>query len=467
MKVKLTYLILFFCLGMVHGQNIIYVYPGIDQISNAVKFEAFPGDIIELTEGDYEESQTLSIPINLTIRGSENTTVKWFVPVAAQTGIEVKANIRLENIILETDSAQCAVRNNYGNIVDGQENSVRGNNIFIRHCQFINFYESILIPDARESGIAHPVDTLSVIECLFYGNYIHQPYPRGIQVWHRQARMIRIQHCTFWHYPVGSEAMHIDGFGYAYDDSRQLTDPCGIPEYMKLIVDHCTFVDVEMVGIFVEYANEADSIKNNVFEHIADFAIKGQWCSTFNSYIDYNMAHPDIGWGCTVCQPWHYNLTNIGPHCQIIDPQFMDRENGDFRYQPGSPAIGAAKNGSDLGNKIQVWNPGTWIHEPSLVSEKLPPLTETFKLEQNYPNPFNPNTNIEYYVARSGIVKLLIYDNAGRKVRCLVNQFNSAGHHLVSWDGFDDQLRPVPSGIYFYRLQNNGQVETKKLLLVR
>ena len=107
--------------------------------------------------------------------------------------------------------------------------------------------------------------------------------------------------------------------------------------------------------------------------------------------------------------------------------------------------------------------------EPGLldVHSEAPNVPTFFALEQNYPNPFNPDTRIDYSIPVSGKVKLTIYDLLGREVATLVNSKQDAGWHHIQWKGRNGAGEQVGSGVYFYRLENAGKTETKKLVLVR
>ncbi len=85
-----------------------------------------------------------------------------------------------------------------------------------------------------------------------------------------------------------------------------------------------------------------------------------------------------------------------------------------------------------------------------------------FALLQNYPNPFNPSTRIPFSISRSGVVSLKVYDILGRELQTLVNEQLNPGSYEATFDG-----ARLASGVYYYRLEANGFVQTKKLVLLR
>ncbi|NUM68048.1 T9SS type A sorting domain-containing protein [candidate division KSB1 bacterium] len=97
------------------------------------------------------------------------------------------------------------------------------------------------------------------------------------------------------------------------------------------------------------------------------------------------------------------------------------------------------------------------------VSQKHPRTVATgFVLEQNYPNPFNPSTSIAFALAKTGEVRLEIYNALGQRLATLVNGKLPAGQHQVVWDA-----QNVPSGIYFYKLEAGAYQQTRKMILMK
>jgi len=88
----------------------------------------------------------------------------------------------------------------------------------------------------------------------------------------------------------------------------------------------------------------------------------------------------------------------------------------------------------------------------------------TFELEQNYPNPFNPSTVISYSLAKSGNVKLTVYDLAGKEIQTLVEEYQNAGRYNVRFSIKDSD---ISSGVYYYTLLSDGQTLTRKLMLLK
>lgn len=89
-------------------------------------------------------------------------------------------------------------------------------------------------------------------------------------------------------------------------------------------------------------------------------------------------------------------------------------------------------------------------------------LPSEYSLSQNYPNPFNPFTKIKYELPKSSIVKLVVYDNLGRKIKVLVNKFQNAGFYELDVNAMD-----FPSGVYYYRIQADEFSATKKFILLK
>ncbi|GEM_PF-5376413 len=89
-------------------------------------------------------------------------------------------------------------------------------------------------------------------------------------------------------------------------------------------------------------------------------------------------------------------------------------------------------------------------------------VVKEFILHTNYPNPFNPVTTIRYTLPQPGLVTLKIFNVAGQELATLVNQRQAVGEHTLQW-----HAENFPSGVYMYRLQAMGRIETKKMILTR
>jgi hypothetical protein len=94
--------------------------------------------------------------------------------------------------------------------------------------------------------------------------------------------------------------------------------------------------------------------------------------------------------------------------------------------------------------------------------------TAIYRLHPASPNPFNPTTTIAFDLPQQMTVSLRIFDVAGRQVNVLLeNESASQGRHEFVWRGRDMAGRAVSAGVYFYSLETGGQVQTKRMTLLK
>lgn len=132
----------------------------------------------------------------------------------------------------------------------------------------------------------------------------------------------------------------------------------------------------------------------------------------------------------------------------------------DFKYANTFQSYTASTAGAQLGSL-------TWFGILVGVPNEFEEIPETYNLSQNYPNPFNPETQIQYIIPKENHVRLTIYNSVGQEIRTLVNDFQAAGSHKITWNGVNNFGQKVTSGIYFYRLVAGEFVNIKKMILLK
>ncbi len=121
---------------------------------------------------------------------------------------------------------------------------------------------------------------------------------------------------------------------------------------------------------------------------------------------------------------------------------------------------------------------------PTAVRESDSQIPRRFDLRQNFPNPFNPSTTITYVLPKTSYVSLTVYDMLGREVSVLVNEMRDAGIHEVKFSAYGGYPPAsigstrragasgrdgsgLASGVYFYRIQAEEFVMTKRLMFLK
>lgn len=102
------------------------------------------------------------------------------------------------------------------------------------------------------------------------------------------------------------------------------------------------------------------------------------------------------------------------------------------------------------------------INTATGVNPGITGLPKSFSLSQNYPNPFNPVTKINFAVPKKSFVTIKVYDMLGKETATLVNDNKEAGYYSVDFSGTS-----LSTGVYYYRLESEGFVDVKKMILIK
>jgi hypothetical protein len=99
------------------------------------------------------------------------------------------------------------------------------------------------------------------------------------------------------------------------------------------------------------------------------------------------------------------------------------------------------------------------------VDEQLQP--SNLATTGNYPNPFGEQTNIEFEIAQTGNVEVMIFDNSGNQIKNLECNNCQVGKNSIQWNCTDKLNNRVQSGTYFYEVRFNNEVQSKKMIVIQ
>ncbi|HLA60129.1 MAG TPA: DUF4082 domain-containing protein [Puia sp.] len=124
---------------------------------------------------------------------------------------------------------------------------------------------------------------------------------------------------------------------------------------------------------------------------------------------------------------------------------FFDASNGNYVATYAVTAPGAGNNAA--------------LAQITSAADSVSSIFPNY-LGQNYPNPFSLNTRINYSIAASNVVELILYDMQGRPVKTLVNEVKQAGNYI-----YDLNTGNLAKGVYFYRIRSGSFVDVRKLII--
>jgi hypothetical protein len=84
-----------------------------------------------------------------------------------------------------------------------------------------------------------------------------------------------------------------------------------------------------------------------------------------------------------------------------------------------------------------------------------------------WPNPARSSARWSYVLTAAGMVELVAFDVAGRRVRRIASGVRAAGQGEIAWDLCDDAGARVPPGVYLIRAALGGQTSVRRLAVTR
>ena len=111
-----------------------------------------------------------------------------------------------------------------------------------------------------------------------------------------------------------------------------------------------------------------------------------------------------------------------------------------------------------------VWDINLDVDPITSIQEKS---RQDAHLVNVYPNPFKDSGTLDFHLARSGRVKIELYDVRGQLVKVIIDETRSPGRHQISLDRSNSIGLSLSSGLYIYKMWNDGQpVDAKRVQMI-
>ncbi|MBD3234393.1 MAG: T9SS type A sorting domain-containing protein [candidate division Zixibacteria bacterium] len=106
--------------------------------------------------------------------------------------------------------------------------------------------------------------------------------------------------------------------------------------------------------------------------------------------------------------------------------------------------------------EIDSWELTGWFGSENELTPSV------IRIHGAYPNPFNAHTSIKFEIPNDAQVSLTMYNLIGQRIDRLTNGWLHTGEHSIEWDASN-----YSSGIYFYKLEIEDKIFTRRMTLVK
>ena len=64
-------------------------------------------------------------------------------------------------------------------------------------------------------------------------------------------------------------------------------------------------------------------------------------------------------------------------------------------------------------------------------------------------------------------MSIVIHDIMGKKIKRILSGNHMTGQNSIQWDGTNNKGETVSAGVYFFSIEAEGYLETKKMILLK
>ena len=356
----------------------ITVVPGSDAVYEAIS-QAQTGDVLVLAEGEYQETNKLTINKQLTIQAAEGA--QPIIRMASR--IEASASLTLQSIELIANSTGEAIR-----MVPGSEPYT----VAVKSCTLQGF-NSKTIRAYNSDQDAPYIESLIIDDCIFRpaaGRVIEASTAE------KQVANLSITNSTF---DGGKEG--VGRLVYFLTTEGTTVE--------SAVIDHCTFYNAaDTRGIYLGNVDGAQ-VSNCIFMNPKYVADNKSYCvygknTLLTNCISYN-ADPYVRSGAQ------------SNEVSTQNPYFVDAANGNFQLYKNSPAITMGTDGAVIGDpRWGVSNEEADRSNEPYAPYKMPysmaPTTSSFRVLWQMAEESKPTNAIVWYgTDKDNLKDSIITDN--------------------------------------------------------
>ena len=378
MKLQIGLILSFVLIANSIAADTISVVSGSDAVYNAIS-QSKAGDVLLLSDGEYEETQKWVIQHPLTIQAAENATPK----VSMKSRIETYSDFFLQGVELVANETGEAVR-----MLPGTTPYA----VNLTSCSF-NQYNSKTIRAYNSDQENAYVSALIIDDCIF-----RPAAGRCIEasVAEKQVANLSITNSTF----DGGSA----GVGrLIYFLSTEGTT------VESAVIDHCTFYNAaDTRGIYLGNVDGAQ-VTNCIFmnpEYNADY--KSYCVYGKNTLLSHSISHNADAY------------VRSGAHANNVstqNPYFVDAANGNFQLYKNSPAITMGTDGAAIGDprwgiSEEEADRSNEPYKPHKMPYSMAPTLTSFRVLWQIAEEMEPTTAIVWYgMDKDNLTDSIVTDN--------------------------------------------------------